>query len=732
MKSLSRHAIHTCALSLLIATASCDNGGGGGSPPEPLPIVVALLFPGAQYDPAVNWGGSIAVADLDGDGFDDVVTGHDEGISPLLAQGDGTFLAGTVLPGDDNVTFDVVTADFNSDDIVDFGAQSLGATSIMFGIGDGTFGAPAQIIHGTSPPLVAGDMDRDGDIDLIAASALQGPQLMRNNGSGRFASPESPLIPDSTRVIALGDFNDDGAPDVVCGLAGDQNLSILLNDGAGRLGSELRFVQGTTAVAVGDLNGDDLPDVVGIGRRALADEVWAMLSQGNGTFAPPIRSITNAAVTGIVLHDFNGDSNLDLLIGDTREDALSVRIGNGDGSFQSETLLFPAEDVKDLALGRFNADSSPDLAVGFASGTAMYLGSTDGFNTPARYALDSFRATAIALADFNEDDAPDIFVAGNSGYITLTGNPDGTFGGRTEVMVPGDFLSVRSVDADEDCFSDIVLANIGTDTLDVFFGDGTGNFGRMVSLTTGDGPLDIATGDFNGDGRVDIASVEIAANRASVFVGNGQGVFSSRIARATGRMPTAVVAGNFDSDHIDDFAVANDSDGWVSVFLGRASGGPGMQIRVTVEGSGCRSVASGDFNGDSIDDLAVISTVFPEGRLNVLLGLGDGTFESFNVTPIALFARIGVADVTADGILDLIASPIQREFTTDFAVYPGLGDGSFATPQRFSFGSGARGFVLADVNGDSAIDIVGNHDFEIIVLIASLIYETAAPGSGSR
>src|SRR5881628_2469498 len=158
----------------------------------------------------------------------------------------------------------------------------------------------------------------------------------------------------------------------------------------------------------------------------------------------------------------------------------------------------------------------------------------------------------------------------------------------------------------------------------------------------------------------------------------------SFIARAdleVGTNPRSVAVGDFNGDGRLDLAVTNassyDVPGTVSVLLGNGDGTFQSALSFAA-GSDARSVAVGDFNGDGRPDLAVANAGYP-GTVSVLLGNGDGTFQpaqSFAAGSNAVSVAVG--DVNGDGRPDLVVADLglNTGYST-VLVLLGNGDGTF-------------------------------------------------------
>ncbi len=173
------------------------------------------------------------VADVDADGFDDILTANDPAgsVTALLSDGYGDFptrrdsAIGLACSAID-------VGDFDSDGVLDVVVTSTFASSVSFlhGNGDGTFlpffPVPAGSLAGA---VVAGDFDGDGFSDLIVVNAGDGSVvLLRGDGAGHFLPFSDTMAGIGASDVTVGDFNGDGILDVAVTTPGTGDVTILL------------------------------------------------------------------------------------------------------------------------------------------------------------------------------------------------------------------------------------------------------------------------------------------------------------------------------------------------------------------------------------------------------------------------------------------------------------------------------------------------------------------------
>jgi VCBS repeat protein/FG-GAP repeat protein len=545
----------------------------------------------------------------------------------LLGTGDGGFQAGVAYPtcGGQGYSYEIAIGDFNGDgnpDVV--GTCGDVSVAILLGNGDGTLQPPVTYSKGLLANIVSvavGDFDGDGVADLAVAADGRGAQpgcifILLGNGNGTFQYPVKYAL-GFVDAVAVGDFNGDGKADLA--VAGTGNISILLGNGDGSFQPPTAFAAAEhpnenpaqPLMAVGDFNGDGALDVAVMSMGSVS----VLLGNGQGGFPQPITFPTGKGESWVAVGDFNGDGKPDLAVTGESSGSVAILLGNGNGTFQAPVSYAAGRMPIFVAVGDFNGDGKPDLVIvnSDANEISVLLGNGDGsFRRPAHYAAGS-GPLSIAIGDFNGDGKLDLAVAtaGAETVAVLLGKGDGTFlpyvtypaGGISTFVAVGDFNG--------DGNADLAVSECGEHGhqcgISILMGNGSGGFAapvihRLEGVGEGAGGV-LAVADFNGDGHQDLA-VANTGTTISILLGKGDGTFRPQVSYAfpfgIGRM----VVGDFNGDGVPDLATA---DGSVAMLLGNGDGTFTVQAVAYVTGAigEWLSLASGDFNGDGRIDLAV-------------------------------------------------------------------------------------------------------------------------------
>jgi hypothetical protein len=335
----------------------------------------------------------------------------------------------------------------------------------------------------------------------------------------------------------------------------------------------------------------------------------------------------------------------------------------------------------------------------------------------------------IAVADINHDGKADVVGVdqGNNFFFSALGNGDGTFtsGWVSDTSQGGPYFfdeSPQTVvlgDFNGDGNLDFASGNSDPTSVLVHLGNGDGTFqpyveyGGYPEYTSGCGiATALGVGDFNGDGKLDLVSA--TGGHTCTLLGNGDGTFRvlpDDIQPSLANTPSFLGVGDFNGDGKLDIAVAqkergNPTIGRLSILLGNGDGTFQQAMDYAI-GTGHFSVAVGDLNGDGKLDLVVTNQDpnYPNfgvgNSISIFLGNGDGTFQApVNYPVLGISEQLGpsvvIGDFNSDGKPDLAVGTNEYPYQPEggVAILIGNGDGTFQ-PATYYGGSGIKGDGLA-------------------------------------
>lgn len=351
--------------------------------------------------------------DLDNDGDMDLVTGNTTtaNVSVLMNQGDGTFAAKVDYAAAIN-TFSITIADLNKDgfkDIVAVGAT--GAVKILLNSGTGTFTAGASLTFSISNEAAVGDVNADGNPDLLVTNSGTVSVLI-GNGDGTFAAAVTYTIGSSAVGIVLRDFDADGDLDIATADYGSGTISVLLGTGTGTFGARVTYAVNTEpqGLVSGDFDGDGDYDLAT--NNFGSNNASVLLGNGNGTFAAKVDYAVGRAPRFIGLGDMNGDGKLDLAVTNRDYSTYSLLLGNGDGTFAADCQIATSSQPRPIAVADLNGDGVDDVATANFNASTVDIHLTSAITATTTAASDVSPTTVTLNGTIN----PNGFTVGSAHF----------------------------------------------------------------------------------------------------------------------------------------------------------------------------------------------------------------------------------------------------------------------------------------------------------------------------
>jgi hypothetical protein len=348
-----------------------------------------------------------------------------------------------------------------------------------------------------------------------------------------------------TMDAGVGDLDQDGDLDLVLAVEFGQNI-ILMNDGKGKFTKAIKnlpqVAHDSEDIGIGDFDQDGDLDIVFVSEDDKDNELY--FNNGDGTFIDVSNKFpTTGTSNAVVIEDINNDSCLDILIGNTGPNI--IMINNGKGGFIDETQSrLPVTNngrTQDIELADVDLDGDLDLIVANEGQNKVYINDGTGiFNdeTDIRMPKIMDESREVVVADIDRDGDLDIFFA-NVQFLMKVGarnrllinDGSGVFTEMIRSNIPnntGSNFTAKFVDLDIDGYPDIItgssiISGEGHGSFFIHRNDGAGRFSSSFDVDVFPVPLsgnvfDIEVADFNGDGQDDL----YIANRATKNSVGGQ------------------------------------------------------------------------------------------------------------------------------------------------------------------------------------------------------------------
>jgi len=325
--------------------------------------------------------------------------------------------------------------------------------------------------------IFSGDLDGDGDLDLVTANASsQNVSILKNNGNGTFQDTVNYFVGVTGGYpyrVFCADLDRDGDLDLAVTDLWSDYVSILKNKGDGTFDLDSNYEIGYTPIAVfcADLDGDsDLDLAVAI---FISNHVSILKNYGDGTFYLDGNYAVGNLPYSVFCADLDGDGDLDLAVANDSSDNVSILKNRGDGTFEPH--------------------------VDYATG--------DG-------------SASVFCSDLDGDGDLDLAVANpySDNVSILKNNGHGTFHLDSNYAVGSGPLSVFCVDLDGDGDMDLAVANTWSNNVSILKNNGDGRFTSSVNYVAGTTPGSVFCADLDGDLDFDLAVANTHSTIDSVSI----------------------------------------------------------------------------------------------------------------------------------------------------------------------------------------------------------------------
>jgi VCBS repeat protein/FG-GAP repeat protein len=626
------------------------------------------------------------------------------------------------------------------------------STAVLLGNGDGTF-KPA-VYYDVAGDVTIDDVNGDGIADIVVCGLTPGITTLIGKGDGTFTATATSATSirgcgSAGGQVLTGNFHTGGHKDLLVGgnvLKGNGNGTFTVGS-AVTADTSFNYGSGSSVMAVGDINSDGKPDVV-ISQPGF---VALFYGKGDGTFTAGPRYVALPDYMQVSITDLDGDGNPDIVLGNStggiyttgccgniaQPELLQILMGRGDGTFVDSLAYnrgrygngeFTVAGPQ-IATGDFNHDGKTDALVFEPSnvgGQPSTLVMLPGNNTAA---LGSAVTSSVALIptmlispDMNKDGRPDAVLAGSTlagpALAVLTNQGNGTFAAEQDYVLPNTAVSLAAGDFNGDGRMDVAVGvsggfgGSGPNGVYILFGQANGALGLPVKIDSSFNPSGLAAGDINGDGRADLivadqgffvyaGSPNQVSGALHVYLGNANSTFTAKTAPTSAATNYSVAAlGDLNGDGKLDLVLGGNIAGAqatstpsVYTFLGNGDGtfkAASATALIGNYGIGSTAIALADFNHDGKLDVAVgDATAFT----SILLGNGDGTFATTMLPLGQQPGAIAAVDLNGDGFPELLVAAtndvgngnlsvfMNSNAWSPFATMPSYGAGQLTLPE---------------------------------------------------
>jgi len=614
--------------------------------------------------------------------------------------------------------------------------------------------------------VAAADLNGDGYLDLVLANNgternledISPPTpsdafIYWNSALGFDASRRTALKSGPTCDVAIADFNGDGRPDIALACIDPEKHGVKVFSGSDKSYTETRVTEIPTPIPVclvaGNVHGDSLADLV---VTTKGDSALVYSGGPNGLGTAPAIKLPGAEARGACIADLNGDGWPDIALAiasqNYRKSANSlVYLGSKSGFDPERRTELPTLGAEDVAAADLNGDGHPDLVFANSGDDAtydvdsyVYWGSPTGFAPYLRSGLQGFGSVGVNLADLNGDQKPDILLINRTSGVDYAagvstnifwGNPHSYYSLASSTSLPAHGpYGIVAADLDDDGFTDILFTRTG----DVAYGGARtasswlyrGGADGFTTARRSDIPaypvFTVHAADLNRDGYLDLVFTGSHEDKPAGIIlwggANGYSATLKTVLPLLGKRTADNQIADLNRDGYLDLIFSASYLGDMETFWGGKDGYSTQNREVFQVGAGTLTLA--DLNRDGQLDFIVGGALDGETRCKnaptrIFRGRPDGKPETepAYVLESHEVVQICVADLNGDGYLDIAQSNYRADETRSVPVfiYWGDKDGRYLNSRRTDLpAESAAGLQTVDLNHDGYPElIVHNH-----------------------
>lgn len=454
-----------------------DLSGGFGTP------VVVL--------PSVQWPIVQSLA-ADADAFQDLAVSQLEADEVVVLYGGPTGLSAPVSLDFRGKNLSAAFGDFDGNGLWDAAAAlyEQGSIGVKLQTAPGVYDQPASF-NATNGPrsLHAAVLPGDKRLDLVC-SGFGAISILRGKKHASFVAMRGFLVGDRPQYVLCADFDDDGHPDTCSVDQFQQDVVFQRGLGQGLFEYVAAVPLSPTSqetpgyLIVGDFDEDGLPDVL----ASVLEDAAVQLMRNDGTLPLSSLRVDRTPVgnepLGLSSGNLNEDAHLDAVVANSVDHTMQVLFGNGDGTFVQQLPIPVGDQSLTVQCADLDGDEFTDVALctgqfdGSNAKLSLWRGDGQGHLALAEQQALEAVALVMSCGDFNLDGlcdlalsqadyVPDsVFVLINEGDFQFTSN-------RIQVGHNPGTLVVADVDNDG---IDDLICPLGTGSLRMLLGDGFGGF----------------------------------------------------------------------------------------------------------------------------------------------------------------------------------------------------------------------------------------------------------------